>query len=121
MHRLPPAAEPVQVRTGIASDDDTCDGTWSAAAELNPGGPWRKPGWLTLRGSPAVIHKFLLTCRYRLGVRTRGSQPRDRGSNPRTGTILRARTDAERASDGNPSFAYDSGEGVPTLARREFC
>src|SRR5262245_44153701 len=25
--------------------------------------------------------------RYRLGVRTRGSQPRDRGSNPRTGTI----------------------------------
>jgi hypothetical protein len=25
-------------------------------------------------------------CRYRLGVRTRGSQPRDRGSNPRTGT-----------------------------------
>ena len=26
--------------------------------------------------------------RYRLGVRTRGSQPRDRGSNPRTGTIL---------------------------------
>ncbi len=27
--------------------------------------------------------------RYRLGVRTRGSQPRDRGSNPRTGTNLR--------------------------------
>ena len=26
-------------------------------------------------------------CRYRLGVRTRGSQPRNRGSNPRTGTI----------------------------------
>src|SRR5687768_3286424 len=25
--------------------------------------------------------------RYRLGVRTRGSQPRDRGSNPRTATI----------------------------------
>ena len=33
---------------------------------------------------------FLLTRRYRLGVRTRGSQPRDRGSNPRTGTILRS-------------------------------
>ncbi len=27
-------------------------------------------------------------CRYRLGVRTRGSQPRDRGSIPRTGTIF---------------------------------
>jgi hypothetical protein len=26
-------------------------------------------------------------CRYRLGVRTRGSQPRDRGSNPRTGIL----------------------------------
>jgi hypothetical protein len=26
--------------------------------------------------------------RYRLGVRTRGSQPRDRGSNPRTATTL---------------------------------
>src|SRR5687768_9826882 len=26
-----------------------------------------------------------VACRYRLGVRTRGSQPRDRGSNPRTG------------------------------------
>ena len=26
--------------------------------------------------------------RYRLGVRTRGSQPRDRGSNPRTATII---------------------------------
>jgi hypothetical protein len=30
-------------------------------------------------------------CRYRLGVRTRGSQPRDRGSNPRTGTNLPSR------------------------------
>ena len=30
------------------------------------------------------------SCRYRLGVRTRGSQPRDRGSNPRTGTNLRS-------------------------------
>src|SRR5918993_2309322 len=29
---------------------------------------------------------FPEACRYRLGVRTRGSQPRDRGSNPRTGT-----------------------------------
>ena len=29
------------------------------------------------------------TCRYRLGVRTVGSQPSNRGSNPRTGTSLR--------------------------------
>src|SRR5688572_17963055 len=41
-------------------------------------------------------------CRYRLGVRTRGSQPRDRGSNPRTGTILRSR-EFGRATDGKPS------------------
>ena len=34
---------------------------------------------------------FPEACRYRLGVRTRGSQPRDRGSNPRTGTNLRSR------------------------------
>ena len=32
--------------------------------------------------------------RYRLGVRTRGSQPRDRGSNPRTGTKLPPTTES---------------------------
>src|SRR5262249_54243850 len=37
------------------------------------------PPVITFLGSP---HRR----RYRLGVRTRGSQPRDRGSNPRTGT-----------------------------------
>ena len=35
---------------------------------------------LTFEGSSRVW-------RYRLGVRTRGSQPRDRGSNPRTATM----------------------------------
>src|SRR5690606_13913822 len=30
--------------------------------------------------------RYPSVCRYRLGVRTRGSQPRDRGANPRTGT-----------------------------------
>jgi hypothetical protein len=33
--------------------------------------------------------------RYRLGVRTQGSQPWNRGSNPRTGTILRSRLSTE--------------------------
>src|SRR4030095_4503753 len=36
--------------------------------------------------------------RYRLGVRTRGSQPRDRGSNPRTGTIFTGGHASERRS-----------------------
>src|SRR4029079_3824084 len=42
----------------------------------------RRNGLATLGSSPIR--------RYRLGVRTRGSQPRDRGSNPRTGTNLRS-------------------------------
>ena len=33
-----------------------------------------------------LVRVPVAACRYRLGVRTRGSQPRDRGSNPRTGT-----------------------------------
>ena len=59
-------------------------------------------------------------CRYRLGVRTRGSQPRDRGSNPRTGTSL-ARPTCQRATAGKPTFnfAHDSREGgLPLRSQR---
>ena len=48
--------------------------------------------WLTLLSAGVGrIGRFLSSpsCRYRLGVRTRGSQPRDRGSNPRTGIPIR--------------------------------
>ena len=58
---------------------------------VGPSG-WARPAALLLRlesfSSPFEV--LPPTCRYRLGVRTRGSQPRDRGSNPRTGTILRS-------------------------------
>ena len=48
----------------------------------------RQPGVVLLTPRPGRL-QFLVRAparRYRLGVRTRGSQPRDRGSNPRTGT-----------------------------------
>src|SRR5438094_9142316 len=42
--------------------------------------------------------------RYRLGVRTRGSQPRDRGSNPRTGTTLPSRLTRRLPTEGRRQF-----------------
>jgi hypothetical protein len=57
-------------------------------------------GRLTRAESACYYWKFLRSCRYRLGVRTRGSQPRDRGSNPRTGT------------------KFVGSPGVPSTARR---
>ena len=44
---------------------------------------------------PVKTSSCLRQCRYRLGVRTRGSQPRDRGSNPRTGTTSSEESKAE--------------------------
>src|SRR5574339_650861 len=75
--------------------------------------------WLTVPDSAGTISVSCPgECRYRLGVRTRGSQPRDRGSNPRTGTILRSRPHAERATDGTPSFARDSKQGLDLISER---
>ncbi len=44
---------------------------------------------LTVLGTVGYHCFFAPSSRYRLGVRTRGSQPRDRGSNPRSGTKTR--------------------------------
>jgi hypothetical protein len=49
--------------------------------------PLEWPFFSACSDSPRVLLELqVLTGRYRLGVRTRGSQPRDRGSNPRTAT-----------------------------------
>ena len=59
---------------------------------------WLRVGSWTLGIDRSKITSSNLTGRYRLGVRTRGSQPRDRGSNPRTGTNLQLTLASERVS-----------------------
>src|SRR6476619_136906 len=61
--------------------------------------------WLySRRQLPMTLRVPATTCRYRLGVRTRGSQPRDRGSNPRTGT----KNPNPKSQDPNPKGALES-------------
>ena len=44
-----------------------------------------------VRVLPGQFSIIILMCRYRLGVRTDGSQPSNRGSNPRSGISLLVR------------------------------